>query len=94
LYTGYQRTVLLDKDLVNEQHYPKDKLPVIKKTTLKNSLNENVNVVTLLNERLRLGKYTLHNVPVQLLSSSNPLGFKSHFLGKRSIKTIQHNFRF
>jgi len=84
--TGYQRTVLLDKDLVNEQHYPKDKLPVIKKTTLKNSLNENVNVVTLLNERLRLGKYTLHNVPVQLLSSSNPLGFKSHFLGNEVLK--------
>lgn len=84
--SGYQRTVLLDKDLVDEQKYPKDKLPIISKTTLKNSRNEDVHVVTVQNERLRFGKFVLHNTPVQLLTSSNPLGFKANFLGNEVLK--------
>lgn len=84
--SGYQRTALLDKDIINQQKYPKEKLPVISKTTLKNSRNEDVNVVTLLNERINFGKYNLKDIPVQLLSTSNPLGFSAHFLGNEVLK--------
>ena len=95
--TGYQRTVLIDKDIARKQKYPDEKLHVIAQTTLKNSRNEDVKVVTLLNERINFGKYSLTNVPVQLLSSSNPLGFNAHFLGNEVLKRFntildfQHN---
>lgn len=84
--TGYQRTVLIDKDIARKQKYPDEKLHVIAQTTLKNSRNEDVKVVTLLNERINFGKYSLTNVPVQLLSTSNPLGFNAHFLGNEVLK--------
>ena len=84
--SGYQRTVMLDEDLVREQHYPKDSLEVIRKVVMQNGQGKEIPVLTVNNERLNLGKYALTNIPVQLLSSNNPAGFKTHILGNEVLK--------
>lgn len=83
---GYQRTVMLDEDLMKEQQYPKDSLEIIKKVIMHNGEGKAIPVLTVNNEKLNLGKYTLKNVPVQLLSTGNPAGFKTHILGNEVLK--------
>ena len=82
---GYQRTIMLDTILMNEQHYPKD-LKVIKKVIMKNGQGKDVPVITVNNERLNLGKNALFNIPVQLMTTGNPAGFKTHILGNEVLK--------
>ncbi len=94
---GYQRTVMLDTTLMNEQDYPKD-LEVIKKVIMKNGQGKEIPVITVNNERLNLEKYTLFNIPVQLMTMGNPAGFKTHILGNEVLKRFntvldfQNNF--
>lgn len=83
---GYQRTIMLDDDLMKEQDYPKDSLEVIKKVIMKNGQGKEIPVLTVNNEKLNLGKYTLTNIPVQLLATGNPAGFKTHILGNEVLK--------
>jgi len=82
---GYQRTIMLDTVLINEQDYPKD-LKVIKKVIMKNGQGKDVPVITVNNEQLNLGKYALLNIPVQLMTTGNPAGFKTHILGNEVLK--------
>ena len=94
---GYQRTIMLDTLLMEEQHYPKD-LQVIKKVIMKNGQGKEIPVITVNNERLNLGKQTLFNIPVQLMTGDNPAGFKTHILGNEVLKRfntiidLQNNF--
>jgi hypothetical protein len=94
---GYQRTAMLDTVLMNEQHYPKD-LTVIKKVVMKNGQGKDVPIITVNNERLNLGKQVLLNIPVQLLTTTNPARFKTHILGNEVLKRFntildfQNNF--
>ncbi len=83
---GYQRTVMLDKEIVQEQHYPKESLPIVKKAILKNGKGEEIPVLTVKNEKLYLGNLCLNNVPVQLLAVDNPAQFKTHILGNEVLK--------
>lgn len=83
---GYQRTVMLDKQMVEEQQYPREDLFVLKKTILKNGKGEEIPVITVRNEKLIFEKLCLYNVPVQLLSSNNPARFKTHILGNEVLK--------
>lgn len=83
---GYQRTIMLDEMLMREQRYPKDSLEVIKKVIMKNGQGKEIPVLTVNNERLNLGQYSLTNIPVQLLSSGNPARFKTHILGNEVLK--------
>jgi hypothetical protein len=92
--SGYQATALLDKDVVREQNYPAEILPIIKKSTLKNSNNEDINVITILNDKINFGKYTLKNVPVQISSSANSLGFNAHWFGNEVLKRFNTIFDF
>ncbi|KAF2336637.1 hypothetical protein [Flavobacterium ginsenosidimutans] len=83
---GYQRTVMLDQQIMQEQQYPKESLPVIKKVILKNGKGEEVPVITVRNEKLYLGNLCLNDVPVQLLTKDNPARFKTHILGSEVLK--------
>jgi hypothetical protein len=83
---GYQRTAMLDQQLIKEQQYPKEILPVLKKTILKNGQGEEIPVLTVKNEKLFLGNLCLNDVPVQLLATSNPAQFKTHILGSEFLK--------
>lgn len=83
---GYQRTVMLDQQLIKEQQYPKENLPVLKRTILKNGQGEEIPVLTVKNEKMFLGNVCLNDVPVQLLATSNPAQFKTHILGNEVLK--------
>lgn len=83
---GYQRTVMLDQQLIKEQQYPKENLPVLKRTILKNGQSEEIPVLTVKNEKMFLGNVCLNDVPVQLLATSNPAQFKTHILGNEVLK--------
>jgi hypothetical protein len=82
---GYQRTIMLDTTLVAEQQYPRD-LEIIKKVVMKNGQGKEVPVYTVNNERLNLGKNILLNIPVQLMTTANSAGFKTHILGNEVLK--------
>lgn len=86
--SGYQRTIMLDPDLMQEQQYPKDSLKIIKKVIMKNGKGEEIPVLTVNNERLNLGNISLYNIPVQLLSTKNPARFKTHILGNEVLKRL------
>jgi hypothetical protein len=94
---GYQRTIMLDTLLMNEQDYPRN-LEVIKKVIMRNGQGKEIPVITVNNERLNLGKQELFNIPVQLMSTANPAGFKTHILGNEVLKRFntildfQNNF--
>ncbi|MBL0739491.1 hypothetical protein JI750_21550 [Flavobacterium sp. GN10] len=83
---GYQRTVMLDQQIMREQQYPKESLPVIKKVILKNGQGEEIPVITVKNEKFYLGDLCLNDVPVQLLATGNPAQFKTHILGNEVLK--------
>lgn len=83
---GYQRTIMLDKDLVSEQGYPAASLPVLRRTVMQNGRGENIPVLTVNNELLQIGKNKLRHVPAQLLATNNPAGFKIHIMGNEVLK--------
>lgn len=82
---GYQRTIMLDTLLMNEQNYPKDQ-EVIKKVIMRNGQGKEIPVITVNNERFNLGKEILYNIPVQLMATANPARFKTHILGNEVLK--------
>lgn len=83
---GYQRTVMLDKQWMEEQHYPKEELTILKKVIMTNGQGKEIPVLTVRNEKLIFETLSLTNVPVQLLSSNNPARFKTHILGNEILK--------
>ncbi len=83
--TGYQRAVLLDSILVQEQQFPKD-LPLLKVTRLRNGVGDVFVTKTVSCDQVKLGKHAAHSVPVQLLSAPNPARFKTHILGNEFLK--------
>jgi hypothetical protein len=82
---GYQRTIMLDTIIMQEQNYPKD-LQIIKKVIMKNGQGKEIPVLTVNNERLNIGNQSLFNIPVQLLATANPAQFKTHILGNEVLK--------
>lgn len=83
---GYQRTIMLDENLMKEQNYPKEKLSIIKKVIMKNGEGKEIPVLTVNNDQLNLGNYSLMNIPVQLLTTANPARFTTHILGNEVLK--------
>ena len=83
--SGYQRTIMLDSILMQEQNFPQD-LKVIKKTIMKNGQGREIPVITVNNEALMLGRFILCDIPAQRLSSDNPARFKTHILGNEVLK--------
>ncbi|MFM9984275.1 MAG: clan AA aspartic protease, partial [Flavobacteriales bacterium] len=84
-HTGYQRTIMLDTLLLQEQYFPKD-LEVIKKVIMKNGKGDEIPVITVNIKQLNLGKESILNIPVQVMTTENPVGFKIHILGNEVLK--------
>jgi len=91
--TGYQRAILLDNDLRKEQNFPKD-LPIIKINSLRNGVGEVFNTEIINSNSMVLGKYSLKNIPTQLLNIANPAQFKTHILGNEFLKRYNTIFDF
>ena len=84
--SGYQRAVMLDDDLLKSSNFPKESLPVINETIMKNSRNEEIPIITVLGDKFHFGKYILKNVPSQINSYNKPSGFTTHILGNEVLK--------
>lgn len=83
--TGFQRAVILDKDLREKSSFP-DTLPVIRESVLRNSQGtEFVNRVVNIDQICFEGACA-SNVPIQLLSTPNPARFETHILGNELLK--------
>jgi hypothetical protein len=85
--TGYQRTAMLDNDLLKQGGFPTDKMTVIKKVIMKGAQGNEIPVITANLEILRIGKYKLKNVPVQQLTTRKSVKNKNiHILGNEVLK--------
>jgi hypothetical protein len=96
--TGYQRTAMLDGDLLREDNFPAEKMNVIKKAIMRGAQGNEIPVVTAALEALTIGSYKLANVPVQQQTVNKPLpGINIHILGNEVLKRFnmfldfQHN---
>jgi len=85
--TGYQRTTMLDNDLLNKNKFPVYKMKEISKVVMRGATGNEVPVITSNLEALTIGKFTLKNVPAQLLTTSKPLSTANvHLLGNEVLK--------
>ncbi|TDE43545.1 clan AA aspartic protease [Flavobacterium rhamnosiphilum] len=85
--TGYQRTVMLDNDLLKQGEFPTEKMEVIKKVIMKGAQGNEIPVITSNLKLLKIGKYKLKNVPIQQLTTNKPLKNKNiHILGNEVLK--------
>jgi hypothetical protein len=97
--TGYQRTVMLDDDLLKQGGFPTEKMEVIKEVLMKGAQGNEIPIITSNLKILKIGKYKLKNVPVQQITTNKPLKNKSiHILGNEVLKRFnlfldfQNNF--
>lgn len=93
--TGYQRTAMLDNDLMKEDNFPFERMEVIKKVIMKGAQGNEIPVITSGLETLKIGDYELQNVPVQQLTTHKPLkGTNIHILGNEILKRFHTFFDF
>ncbi|MCZ4244842.1 clan AA aspartic protease [Pedobacter punctiformis] len=85
--TGYQRTAMLDNDLLKLSNFPAEKMEVIKKVMMKGAQGNEIPVITSNLELLKIGNYKLKNVPVQQITANKPMrGENIHILGNEILK--------
>lgn len=85
--TGYQRTVMLDNDLLRESKFPSEKMDIIKKVMIHGTKNNEVPVITAKLQGLKIGPFILDNVPAQILQNNKPMrGINIHTLGNEVLK--------
>lgn len=85
--TGYQRTAMLDNDLLAEKKFPADQMKIIKKAIMKGGQGNEIPVITANLEMLTIGKFKLKNVPVQQTTTNKPVKGKNiHILGNEVLK--------
>ncbi len=85
--TGYQKTVVLDNDLLNQTKFPVSEMTVIRMDTLQGVMKNKIPVMTSNLERLKIGKYELKNVPAQILTTNKPVpGANVHIFGSDVLK--------
>lgn len=85
--TGFDRTVMLDNDLLKEGNFPTSKMEVIKKVMMKGAQGNEIPVITSNLKTLKIGKYKFKNIPVQITTSQNPIKNKNvHLLGNEILK--------
>lgn len=97
--TGYQRTAMLSSDLLKTDKFPVEKMEVIKKVMMHGAQGNEIPVITSNLKTLKIGKYSLKNVPVQITTANKPLKDKEiHILGNEVLKRFnifldfQNNF--
>lgn len=85
--TGFDRTVMLDNDLLIEGNFPTNKMKVIKNKTIKGAQGNEISVIIKTLNVLKIGKYKLKNIPVQITTTQKPLKDKNiHVLGNEILK--------
>ncbi|RKS89646.1 aspartyl protease [Flavobacterium limicola] len=85
--TGFDRTVLLDNDLLKEGNFPTNKMEFVKKVIMKGAQGNEIPVITSNLKTLKIGKYKVKNIPVQTTISQKPLRDKNvHLLGNEILK--------
>lgn len=85
--TGYQKTVMLDNDLLKQENFPTDKMEFIDKVIMHGTIGNEVPVITSKLESLTIGKYELKNVPAQVMTTSKTqFGTNIHILGSEVLK--------
>ncbi|MCJ0742989.1 aspartyl protease family protein [Pedobacter montanisoli] len=96
--TGYQRTAMLDNDLLKQHKFPVEKMEVIKKVIMRGAMGNEIPVITSDLNSLKLGNHELKDVPVQVLTGNKPLKNENiHILGNEVLKRFntildfQHN---
>lgn len=93
--TGYQKTAVLDNDLLNKSKFPVAEMAVIRTDTLLGIMKNKIPVVTSKLESLKLGKNELKNVPAQILTTNKPVrGANVHILGSDVLKRFNTFFDF
>ncbi|MDO3627563.1 hypothetical protein [Mucilaginibacter sp. BT774] len=84
---GYQRTVMLDNDVLTASKFPTGKMRVIKKIIMHGTKGNEVPVITANLESLKIGKFELKDVPAQIMTQGKPMaGVKVHYLGTDVLK--------
>ena len=85
--TGYQRTAMLDQDLLNTGGFPSSQMEVIKKVIMRGAQGNEIPVITAKLQTLIIGNFQLTAVPVQLTTANKPLKDKNiHILGNEVLK--------
>ncbi|NML63809.1 clan AA aspartic protease [Hymenobacter sp. RP-2-7] len=85
--SGYQRTAMLDDELLKQSTFPTDQMPLIKKVVMHGAQGNEIPVLTKNLAVLQLGKFKLKNVPVQQLTGSKLFKNKHlHILGNEVLK--------
>lgn len=93
--TGYQRTIMLDGPMLKEKEFPVDTLKEIKRVVMKGAQGNEVPVITSGLESFTLGKFTLKNIPVQVMSQSRLVSrSRMHILGNEILKRFNVFFDF
>ncbi len=96
---GYQRTVMLNSDLLKKEKFPTEKMEVLKKIMMHGAQGNEIPVITSNLKIFKIGKYILKNVPVQVTNANKPFKEKDvHILGNEVLKRFnvfldfQNNF--
>lgn len=96
---GYQRTVMLNSDLLKKEKFPAEKMEVLKKIMMHGAQGNEIPVITSNLKIFKIGKYILKNVPVQVTNANKPFKEKDvHILGNEVLKRFnvfldfQNNF--
>lgn len=85
--TGYQRTLMLDKDLLQEKKFPMEKMEVLKKVIMHGAQGNEIPVITSNLKTFKIGKYKLKNIPIQITNANKPFKKKDiHILGNEVLK--------
>ncbi|WP_117585901.1 clan AA aspartic protease [Chryseobacterium luteum] len=85
--TGYQRTAMLDNNLLSEKNFPVQKMKTIKKAIMRGAQGNEIPVITSNLEQLTIGKFKLKNVPIQQTTTNKPVKGKNiHILGNEVLK--------
>jgi hypothetical protein len=85
--TGYQRTVMLNSDLLKQGKFPSEKMEVLKSKIMHGAKGNEIPVITSNLNAIQIGKFNLKNVPVQVTSTYKPFKDKNvHILGNEVLK--------
>ena len=92
---GYQRTAMLDNDVLREMKFPTDKMEVIKKVMMHGTSGNEVPVTTVKLQSLKIGNFELKDVPAQVMEQNKPMpGTNVHYLGTDILKRFNTVFDF
>ena len=85
--TGCERTAMLDNDILLQNKFPIEKMDVLNKVMMNGAQGNEIPVITSNLKSLKIGKYKLKNVPIQLMTDSKPIKDKNiHILGNEVLK--------